>query len=91
VIKVILQFCRENNLSQSFQAISAECQARTRGAAAQKLSFARSRCLSASAPLLCPQVSLNTVDNLDAFTADVNAGRWDIVLPQARALRSWMQ
>ncbi len=28
VIKVILQFCRENNLTQSFQAISAECQAR---------------------------------------------------------------
>ena len=29
VIKVILQFCRENNLTQSFQAMSAECQARS--------------------------------------------------------------
>jgi hypothetical protein len=39
-----------------------------------------------------PQVSLNTVDSLEAFTADVHAGRWDIVLPQARTLRSqlWM-
>ena len=28
VIRVILQFCRENNLSQSFAALSAECQVR---------------------------------------------------------------
>lgn len=28
VIKVILQFCRENNLTESFAALSAECQAR---------------------------------------------------------------
>ena len=30
VMKVILQFCKENNLTQSFQALSQECQARSR-------------------------------------------------------------
>ena len=34
-------------------------------------------------------MSLNTVDSVDAFSADVAAGRWDIVLPQvARALEA---
>ena len=32
------------------------------------------------------QVSLNTVDNVDAFSADVAAGRWDTILPQVRIL-----
>ena len=40
-----------------------------------------SACFSASA-----QVSLNTVDNVDAFIADVAAGRWDTVLPQVRSV-----
>ena len=33
------------------------------------------------------QVSLNTVDNIDAFLADINAGRWEAVLPQVSHLR----
>lgn len=33
------------------------------------------------------QVSLNTVDNVEGFLADVRGGRWDVVLPQVALLR----
>jgi hypothetical protein len=33
------------------------------------------------------QVSLNTVDDVDTFLADINNGRWDAVLPQITRLR----
>lgn len=33
------------------------------------------------------QVSLNTVDSLEIFTADVSNGRWDAVLPQVAQLK----
>lgn len=33
------------------------------------------------------QVSLNTVDNNEAFIADILAGRWDAVLPQVSQLQ----
>jgi len=33
------------------------------------------------------QVSLNTVESVDTFLADINGGRWDAVLPQVAHLR----
>jgi len=33
------------------------------------------------------QVTLNTVDNLETFLADIHAGRWDQVLPQVANLK----
>lgn len=33
------------------------------------------------------QVTLNTVDNVDAFTSDITNGRWDQVLPQVANLK----
>ncbi|EFJ30597.1 hypothetical protein SELMODRAFT_409107 [Selaginella moellendorffii] len=58
VIKVMLQFCKENSLHQTFQTIQNEC-----------------------------QVSLNSVENYDAFVSDMNDGRWDAVLPQVAQLK----
>lgn len=58
VIKIILQFCKENGLTESFNAIQNEC-----------------------------QVSLNTVDSIESFVADVNSGRWDVLLPQVAQLK----
>ena len=58
MIKIVLQFCKENSLHQTFQTLQNEC-----------------------------QVSLNTVDSLETFIADINGGRWDAVLPQVSQLK----
>lgn len=58
VIKIILQFCKENGLTESFTCLQNEC-----------------------------QVSLNTVDSIETFVADINNGRWDVVLPQVSQLK----
>lgn len=58
VIKIVLQFCKENSLHQTFQTLQNEC-----------------------------QVSLNTVDSLETFVADINGGRWDAVFPQVSQLK----
>ncbi|KAL9257323.1 Suppressor of mec-8 and unc-52 protein homolog 1-like protein [Drosera capensis] len=58
VIKIVLQFCKENSLQQTFQTLQSEC-----------------------------QVSLNTVDSLETFVADINGGRWDAILPQVAQLK----
>ncbi|KAI3710904.1 hypothetical protein L2E82_40700 [Cichorium intybus] len=58
VIKIVLQFCKDNSLHQTFQTLQSEC-----------------------------QVSLNTVDSLETFVADINSGRWDAILPQVAQLK----
>jgi WD40 repeat-containing protein SMU1 len=57
VIRLVLQFLRENNLTKTMKQLQAES-----------------------------QVSLNTVENLQSFVADIQFGRWDTVLPQVGAL-----
>ncbi|KAK8638544.1 hypothetical protein V6N13_136963 [Hibiscus sabdariffa] len=56
--KVVLQFCKENSLHQTFQTLQNE-----------------------------RQVSLNTVDSIETFVADINSGRWDSISPQVAQLK----
>ena len=57
VVRLILQFLKENDLHRSFHVLHTET-----------------------------DVALNSVDSLDAFTADVLAGRWPSVIKQVRQL-----
>ncbi|CAK0788011.1 Serine/threonine-protein kinase smu1 [Coccomyxa viridis] len=54
----MLQFLKENALTDTFAALQREC-----------------------------QVSLNTVESMEAFIADINSGRWDAVLPTVAQLK----
>ena len=58
VIKIMLQFLKENALTDTFAALQREC-----------------------------QVSLNTVESMEGFIADINSGRWDAVLPAVAQLK----
>ena len=78
VVKVILQFCKENQLTQSFSALSSETQARHHPSLRCAFPGLSARVRAST------QVTLNAVDNRDAFLSDVRHGRWDSVLPQAR-------
>ena len=58
VVKIVLQFLKENSLTRSMQVLQEET-----------------------------HVTLNTVDSVDAFVADVQAGRWDAVMSVAATLK----
>jgi len=58
LIRLILQFCKENGLVNTFQTLQEES-----------------------------QISLNIVDNIDAFTNDILNGNWDQVLQQTSTLK----
>jgi hypothetical protein len=58
VIRIMLQFMKENNLKDSLKALSAET-----------------------------GVSLNTVDSVDSFVADICQGKWESVLAQVNHLK----
>lgn len=81
VIKVILQFCKENSLVESLNAIQVCTPAMP----------ARLSCIYTMQPCVnvqneC-QVTLNTVDSIENFVSDINNGRWDQVLPQVANLK----
>jgi WD40 repeat-containing protein SMU1 len=58
VIRLMLQFMKENNLSNSMRELQLET-----------------------------DVTLNTVDNLEAFVSDIQKGHWDSVMAQVSSLK----
>lgn len=58
IIRVVLQFLKEQNLVDSMKALQRES-----------------------------GVTLNTVDNVESFAADIRNGKWDSVLSQTASLK----
>jgi WD40 repeat-containing protein SMU1 len=58
VIRLMLQFMKENNLTNSMRELQTES-----------------------------DVTLNTVDNLESFTTDIQRGHWDSVMSQVSSLK----
>ena len=81
VIKIILQFCKENSLLDSLTAIQVDAATKLlnkpRSYSTQTAFCAKNEC----------QVSLNTVESIENFVSDVNSGRWDQVLPIVSRLK----
>jgi WD40 repeat-containing protein SMU1 len=78
VIKVVLQFLKENNLHKSFAALQVQSWVPI-AASSHLVTF----CIA----LFCwaqeeSNVGFNAVASVEAFEADINSGKWDVVLAQ---------
>lgn len=74
MIKVILQFFKENGLTESFKTLQVNQLHST---------ISILTCLDQEE---C-QVTLNTVENVESFVGDITNGRWDLVLPVTSQLK----
>ena len=84
VLRLILQYLRENNLTRLFPSFLSCCSSIQ--FTFHLVSFLFTLCPSFSRALHTLQaesnVALNTVENLESFLADIHNGRWEIVLSQ---------
>ena len=91
VIKIILQFCKENALLDSLQAIQVKFVHKpTFVLLVLLLQCQLQACLNPSCVWSVQnecQVSLNTVDSIETFVSEINNGRWDQVLPVVSRLK----
>ena len=87
MIKVILQFCKENGLVESLKAIQVSVALLCISLYHAQHQTHHTHSISSFTSQNECQVTLNTVDNLETFVADIHAGRWDAVLPQVANLK----